>query len=89
MEKGRDFTLGAKLRDAVTGFEGVAVSRHEYLNGCVRFTLQGPLDKDGKVPDPVAFDTEQLEEVEPAPLRETKPAGGPRSEPARPAPPRR
>lgn len=89
MEKGRDFTLGAKLRDTVTGFEGVAVSRHEYLNGCIRYTLQGSLDKDGKVPDPVPFDTEQLEEVEPAKLRETNPAGGPRSDPPRPSLPRR
>jgi len=29
--------LGDKVRDEVTGIEGIATSRTEWLNGCVRF----------------------------------------------------
>ncbi len=33
--------LGEKYRDSITGFEGAAVSRTEYLYGCVRVGLEG------------------------------------------------
>lgn len=56
--------LGDKVRDAVTGFEGIAVAKTEWLNGCMRITVQPPIDKDGKVPDSYTFDEPQLERVE-------------------------
>lgn len=52
--------LGKKYRDVVTGFAGIAVSRHEYLNGCVRISLQPSELQDGKPIDSVSFDLEQL-----------------------------
>lgn len=33
--------LGVKVKDSITGFMGVAVSRTEYLYGCVRVGVEG------------------------------------------------
>jgi len=53
--------LGDKVRGIVTGFQGIAVGRTEWLNGCVRWMVQSDtLDKDGKPLDPFHFDAEQL-----------------------------
>ena len=81
--------LGDTLRDTITRFTGVAVSRHEYLNGCVRFALQPSKLADGKPIEAQIFDVEQLELVKASAVREVKPAGGPRKEPKRPAIPAR
>jgi hypothetical protein len=53
--------LGNKYKDKVSGFIGVAVSKHTYLNGCARFTLQPESDKEGKLPSCETFDEPQLE----------------------------
>lgn len=55
-------TLGSRVRDKITGFQGIVTSRHEYLNGCVRFAVQPEgLDKDDKIPEDKVFDEPQLE----------------------------
>lgn len=51
--------LGDRVRDKVTGFEGIVTARYEYLNGCIRWEVSG-VDKDGK-PDGYAFDDMQVE----------------------------
>ena len=56
--------LGDKVRDKVTGFEGIAVAKTEWLNGCIRVTLQPPISKDGKIPESGTFDEPQLEVIE-------------------------
>ena len=53
--------LGIKYKDNITGFEGIATSRVEYLTGCVHIGLQAPVDKDGKIPDPQYFDESRLD----------------------------
>ena len=53
--------LGDEVKDKISGFTGVIVSRHEYLNGCARMTLQPKIDKDGKLPETETFDEPQLE----------------------------
>ena len=70
--------LGDKVRDPITGFEGIAVSRSTFLHGCDRIGLQAPMDKDGKVPEWQYFDELQLMS---APADKKK--GGPRPEPKR------
>lgn len=60
-------TLGKKYRDDVSGFEGVATARYEFLNGCVRYQLTAE-SKEGKAPDELVFDEEQLTVV-PAPKK--------------------
>lgn len=82
--------LGDTARDTITGYTGVVISRHEYLNGCVRFALQPTsLDKDGKVQASEAFDVEQLEVIEESKPRSAALAGGPYDAPARPTVPKR
>lgn len=72
------FNLGDKLKDAVSGFEGIAVAETNWLNGCTRIGLQSDTLHDGKPIDIQWFDEPQLMLVEPdkvAPgLRKT---GGP------------
>ncbi len=70
--------LGAKVRDRVSGWVGIATARYEYLNGCERYELSGT-DKDGK-PEAFVFDVQQLQVVEPpAPelVRQPEPAAEP------------
>lgn len=53
--------LGEKYRDTITGFEGTATARHEFLYGCVRVTLEGHVE--GK-PEELAFDEQRLVDAE-------------------------
>ena len=53
-------TLGDEVKDKVTGFSGVAVARHMYLQGCNRISVQPPVDKDGKNQESCTFDEPQL-----------------------------
>jgi len=58
------FNLGDKIRDKVSGLEGIATARLEYLNGCVQYGIGGKADKDGKIADTHYIDHTQLELVE-------------------------
>ncbi len=55
--------LGFTVRDRITGFQGVATGRTLYLNGCVRYTVEGRVQDDGKLPVEW-FDEARLEIVE-------------------------
>jgi hypothetical protein len=71
--------LGSKVRDTITGLEGVAVGRAVYLNGCISVNIEGPINKDGqRYTD--WFDEARVETIEaghfkPQPTEAT--AGGP------------
>ena len=52
--------LGDTVKDSVSGFVGVAVAKTEWLNGCTRWTVQPPVDKEGKLPETATFDEPQL-----------------------------
>jgi hypothetical protein len=52
--------LGDKVKDTVSGFIGIAVSRHIYLNGCNRITVQPSSVRNGKLPESQTFDEPQL-----------------------------
>ena len=79
--------LGQKVRDVVTGFTGIAEARTEWMNGCVRITVQPrAFKKDGAlvVPDNKTFDEEQLAIVTAEPLalpRSRRTGGGGRAGP--------
>lgn len=65
--------LGQKVRDVVTGFEGIADCRMEFLNGCVRVSVQPamkPDKEDGRqyVQESKVFDEQQLEILEAKPI---------------------
>ncbi len=75
--------LGDKVKDRVTGFIGIAVSKYEWLNGCVRFGVQGPL-KDGKPPELEHVDEYQLTAIKRNVIHPlTSVTGGPRPAPKR------
>lgn len=75
--------LGTLLRDKITGFEGIAVARTRWLNGCLRYTLQSPHLKDGKPLDTETFDQEQLIAVGDDVVKAGPPGGGPMPTPKR------
>lgn len=52
--------LGDKVKDKVTGFEGIVVAIDEWLNGCRRAGVQAKMKKDGTFRDPAWIDESQL-----------------------------
>lgn len=81
--------LGDKVRDIVTGAEGITTGRYEFLNGCVRFMVER--QKDGGVEE-LYFDEQRLEVVQKNVVAATpiatvrvdeRPTGGPRPTPPR------
>lgn len=71
------FKLGAKVKDKVSGIEGIAVARAEFINGCVKYVVQPPVDKDGKWVEDRWFDEESLEQIGEGIEMKSKPTGGP------------
>ena len=69
--------LGDKVKDAITGFEGVVTGRAEYLYGCVRCLVEPEGLHDGKPIDTQWFDEQRLTESSAAPV------GGPMNDPMR------
>ena len=55
---------GTKVKSNVSGFCGVITARAEHLYGCARYWLQPPVDKEGKQPDGMWFDEDELDIVE-------------------------
>lgn len=56
-------TLGSYYRDQITGFEGVAISKTQYLFGCERVMIQPTELKEGKPIDAYVFDCYSLKQV--------------------------
>lgn len=80
--------LGCIAKDKITGFQGVVVATTDWLNGCLRVTIQPQEMKDGKPIESHTFDAEQIEVVEPTEVTVRKPHGGPSISPQRAADPR-
>ena len=55
--------LGDKVRDTITGFEGICTGRTVYLNGCISINVEGALKKDGERSSEW-FDEQRIEFVE-------------------------
>lgn len=83
--------LGDKVRDKITGFEGIVIGITEWLWQCRRPIVQpATLQSDGKPIDSQSFDEPQLEVIEAAvfhPFEATAPVkratGGHRETPSR------
>lgn len=80
--------LGKKVRDKINGMVGIATSRTQYLNGCVRYGVTPPADKEGKPLDAYWIDEEQLEVIGdgPVPARDPSPQASSYSGGDRPGP---
>ncbi len=79
--------LGDTVKDPISGFEGVAVSSHQYLHGCVRISVQPVVRDDGKLPDTASFDEPQLVVIEASqekPQPQSQRTGGPEKYPDTP-----
>lgn len=70
--------LGSKVRDVVSGFEGIATAEVKYLNGCKQYCVAGK-SVDGKVPENLYFDDAQIEIIGEGINIEQKDTGGPSS----------
>ena len=64
MAKRNTIKLGDKVRDDVTGFEGIVTSVHSYLHACRRIGVSPPVDKEGKHVDGWTIDEPQLTVIE-------------------------
>lgn len=56
--------LGNRVRDRITGVEGVVIADCQWIYGCRRLTIQPQSLKDGRPVDNVTFDADQLEVLE-------------------------
>jgi hypothetical protein len=55
--------LGKKVKDKISGFEGIAIGRCEYLMGCNQIGICPTVDKDGKRQDVQWFDEGRIEVI--------------------------
>jgi hypothetical protein len=53
--------LGQKVKDVVSGAEGIVVQITQYMYGCPRVGIQAPVGTDGKIPDTQDIDLPQLD----------------------------
>jgi len=60
MKKKKMVELGDKVKDMVSGFTGITVTKLSYLQGCDRFAVQAPVIKNEKPTDWQYFDETQL-----------------------------
>lgn len=60
--------LGTKVYDKITGVEGIAVARTEWISGCARITIQPQELKDGKPVETTTVDEPLLGICENQPL---------------------
>ncbi len=79
--------LGQVVRDKLSGNEGTAIARTEWLHGCVRITIQPVGTKDGVPFDNFTVDEPQLEVVRAKAAPKAEPNHGPRADPGRAADP--
>lgn len=77
--------LGDKVKDSITGFEGIAIAITDWLHGCRRITVQPEkLTAEGNVRESQTFDEPQLIIVKAKePKRQPVFTGGPQPEPTK------
>ena len=69
--------LGDLVQDKYSGFIGMAVAKHSYINGCDRYSVQPKVDSEMKLPESQTFDEPQLVVVEEKNEIRNKTIGGP------------
>jgi len=77
--------LGLKVRDRVTGFEGVVTSVSFDLYGCIQVVINPGLQPDGKLGESLWFDVGRLDAKSAEPVMERPDFGiekGPAEKPA-------
>lgn len=69
--------LGSKVKCKITGFEGVATAKIEYINGCVQYCVKPRIGADGTMPEGSYIDVQQLDVIPGGIVIEPKETGGP------------
>ena len=57
------FKLGDKVRDKISGLEGIITSKIEFLNGCIQYGIQPPVSENGDMREVEYIDEGQLERI--------------------------
>ena len=60
--------LGQKVKDVVTGVEGIVVVISDHWHGAVRIEMQPPKKKDGTVPEIHVCDSAQIKVIDKKPI---------------------
>ena len=60
---GVDIKLGDKVKDTVSGFEGIVVTILQYLNGCTQYSVQGKAKKSHDMAACYNIDIQQLKKI--------------------------
>lgn len=71
------FELGCVVKDSVTHFEGVVISRSQWLNNCNTYGVKPRVLKDGAPQDSHGFDEPQLSLISGSVLKANRETGGP------------
>lgn len=71
------FNLGDRVKDQVTGFVGVVLGRHQWLNGCNTYSVQPQTLKDGVPQERQSFDEPQLDLLGEEVVTSSRERGGP------------
>lgn len=71
------FKNGDKVVDRLTGFSGIVTAVVEYLNGCIRYQIQPPINDEGEYRESVIIDEQQLDLIveKKEPVTTKKPGG--------------
>lgn len=72
-----EFNLGCEVKDVITGFTGIVVGRHQWLNNCNTYSVKSQVLKDGMPQDACNFDEPQLDFVSPVKFEPNQRTGGP------------
>lgn len=85
---------GDKVKDRVTGYEGIVIGVTHWLNGCIRIGIQGVGKMDELPKDAFWADSNQVEVLEagvikPGRLYTDEPPGGPALDPRKPMDPKK
>jgi len=62
----KEIKLGDKVRDKVTGFEGIATAKTEFLNGCIQIEVTPKIKKGENIVDKalgIGIDEAQVERI--------------------------
>ncbi len=85
-----EIRLGDKVKDRITGYEGIVTGITNWLNGCARIGVQSTKLKDGKPLETEWFDVNQIQLVKSKVMKTLNTdTGGPRPAAMRAPDPRR
>jgi hypothetical protein len=70
------YEMGSQVKDQITGFEGIITARHEFINGCKQYSVEGKVGSDNDTKG-FSFDEERLEVSGETKKIAAEPSGGP------------